>query len=255
MSKLTIRPLNTGWTHVDKGLYLTYHRNVGQKVDIPVGAFLIEGGDQLVLVDTGMADTERANKYHHPGDHQEPGQAIHENLAAIGIKPEDIDLVIFTHLHWDHTSNMKRFINARFVAHRREYEFALNPIPLYYKSYEHPILGIERPFEGVKFELVDGEEEIVPGIRVFPTPGHSPGHQAVIVETAKGEYILAGDAVFIWENLEPIPELHYPFTPPGRFACLLDAWRSMEEIIRRAKGKEFILPTHEIAIFEKTIYP
>ena len=50
----------------------------------------------------------------------------------------------------------------------------MNPIPLYYKSYEYKDLGIEAPFIGVKFELIDGEAEIVPGVRVYPTPGHSP---------------------------------------------------------------------------------
>ena len=48
-----------------------------------------------------------------------------------------------------------------------------------HKSYEHPALGITRPFEGIEFELLEGDKEIMNGVRVFMTPGHSPGHQAV----------------------------------------------------------------------------
>ncbi len=65
---------------------------------------------------------------------------------------------------------MEKFVNARFVASRVEYEFALNPIPIYYKSYEHPILGIRRPFEGIKIDVVDGEKEIVRGNSCLPHP-------------------------------------------------------------------------------------
>lgn len=179
MAKYTIRPFNTGYTNSDKKTYIYHHsthpyRNVEGKVLLPCFAFLVEGGKDPILVDTGMADTERAGKYHHPGSNQPEGYAIHERLASLGIKCEDVRLVILTHMHWDHVFYMEKFVNARFVASRIEYEFALNPIPLYYKSYEHPILGIRRPFEGIKIDIVDGEKEIVEGIRVFPTRATHP---------------------------------------------------------------------------------
>ena len=68
------------------------------------------------------------------------------------------------------------------------------------------------------FETVMSETEIVPGIRVFDTPGHSPGHISVEVDTQDGPYILAGDSAFGLFSFEPVPELHYDITPPGRFS-------------------------------------
>ncbi|NLG83480.1 MAG: N-acyl homoserine lactonase family protein [Firmicutes bacterium] len=251
MAKLVIRPIVTGYVPTSKKNYHYHHSTHPDKqVDdgkllLPCISYLIEGGKELVLVDTGMAYTERADKYHHPGSFQPEGFAIHERLAKLGLKCEDIRYVIFTHMHWDHIFYMEKFVNAKFIAHRKEYEFALNPIPLYYKSYEHPILGIRRPFEGLKVDVVDGEEEIIPGVRVFPSPGHSPGHQSVEVETSTGNYICCGDSIFIYDNLDPIPEIHYNLTPPARFADIVECWRSIEELKARAKSREFILPSHE----------
>jgi len=108
--------------------------------------------------------------WHHPGSRQEPGEAIHEQLKHIGINPSDIELVIFTHLHWDHCHNLNKFPNARLVVSAQEHAFALDPIPPYYKSYEHHKLGKRAPFIGAQFEVVDGEAEILPGITVFPSP-------------------------------------------------------------------------------------
>jgi len=253
MSKWTIRPISTGYANSDKKTYLYHHSthgyfNVEGKTLLPTLAFMAQGEKGVVLVDTGMAWTERASTYHHPGSYQPEGAAIHERLASVGVKCEDVELVIFTHMHWDHVFYMEKFVNARFIAHRKEYEFAMNPIPLYYKSYEYPALGLRRPFEGIKIDLVDGEEEITKGIRVFPSPGHSPGHQSVEIDTAEGTYICCGDSIFIYDNLTPIPEIHYTITPPARYANVVETWKSIEELKARAKSKDFILPTHALEI-------
>lgn len=257
MSKLTIRPIVTGHIPTYRKLY-HYHHSTHAHRDVPDGkgmlpciVYLIEGGEKLVLVDTGMAWTERANEYHHPGSLQPAGYAIHERLNALGIQCEDVDVVIFTHMHWDHTFYMEKFTNAKFIAHRKEYEFALDPIPLYYKSYENEALGIDPPFKGLQIDVVDGEEEIIKGVRVFPSPGHTPGHQSVEVDTEEGTYICCGDAIFIYENLDPIPEIHYSITPPGRFANIVDCWKSIEDMVARAEHKDFILPSHEPRIEER----
>lgn len=258
MANLRIRPINTGYIPTSP-LQYQYHfsckpflKGVSEeKVPLPVFTFLVEGGDKLLLVDTGMAWTERANEYHHPGSWQDPGMAIHEQLEKIGYKPEDIDIVVFTHLHWDHIFYMEKFTNATYVAHEREVEFAFNPIPLYYKSYEHPALGIKRPFEGAKFETVSGETEIIPGVRTFETFGHSPGHISVEIDTKDGSYICAGDSIFVLGNLNELPQLHYNITPPGRFYNIVEAWRSIEKQKERAKDKSFLLLCHDKVLEER----
>jgi glyoxylase-like metal-dependent hydrolase (beta-lactamase superfamily II) len=198
-----------------------------------------------------MSWSERADKFHHPGSRQPEGMAIHQQLETIGYKPEDIDIVVFTHMHWDHIYYMEKFTKATFIAHETEYAFALDPIPLYYKSYEHPALGLVRPFEGIKVTTVKGEVEIVPGVRVFETPGHSPGHMSVEVDTKQGSFLCAGDSIFILDNLNPVSELHYDITPPGRFCDIIATWKSIELQKKRAKDRSFILCCHDRGLEER----
>jgi glyoxylase-like metal-dependent hydrolase (beta-lactamase superfamily II) len=247
----TIRQLQTGWQYLDKGLYGTYGKGYGEIIHHPVFAFLLEGGGRKILVDTGMSDTEHSVKYHHDGL-QEPGQAIHEQVAKLGIGLDEIEAIIFTHLHWDHTYNMKKFTKARYIASETEYRFAVDPIPFYWNSYEAPVLGIGCPFEGCSFDLVEGEAEIFDGVRIFPTPGHSPGHVAVEVQTEGGVYVLVGDLVLLKENFQPNKDKGWPFTPPGRFANIIEVWKSMEEVMRRA---DHILLAHEPSQLGKDVYP
>lgn len=260
MANFTIRPINTGFIPTFPKLY-HYHHSVHKYIDgisdesvaLPVFTFLLESedGDCKILIDTGMADTERASKYHHPGSWQDPGLAIHEQFESLGIPLIDVDYVLFTHMHWDHIFNMEKFTNARYIAHEKEYAFALDPIPIYYKSYEHPSLGVTRPFEGLKIETVSGETEIVPGVRVFETFGHSPGHMSVEVDTADGKYIIGGDSAFRMANFDAIDEIGYEVTPPSRYVDIIDAWNSLVLQKERAESLDKILLTHETSLLDR----
>jgi N-acyl homoserine lactone hydrolase len=250
MSAYQITPLKTGTIIVDKGGYITRGKGFGEEVEIPATAWYLTDGQHKLLVDTGMAYTELAH-WHHAGSWQDPDDVVHQRLKRIGVDPEEIELVIFTHLHWDHCHNIDKFTHARFVVHARELEFALEPIPPYYKSYEHYRLGKKAPFIDIQFETIHGETEILPGIHVFPTPGHSPGHQSVAVETTEGTHVIAGDAVFAYDNLRPASE-HLPYTIMGRFMDICASWHSLEEIVRRAS---VVLPGHDFRVFDVDTYP
>jgi N-acyl homoserine lactone hydrolase len=154
-------------------------------------------------------------------------------------------------LHWDHCHNLDKFPGACFLVHSQELAFARDPIPPYYKSYEHPRLGCLPPYADISFETITGEAEILPGITIFPTPGHSPGHQSVAVATEGGVHVIAGDAVFSYANLAPTGE-HLPFTVMGRFSDIVESWHSMEEIVRRG---EVILPGHDMRTMDHPVYP
>lgn len=258
MANYTIRPINTGFIPANLKLYHYHHSVTKYYPEIEAGmqmtpcfAFLLENNGEYCLVDTGMSSTERANKYHHPGSQQDPGMAIHEQLAALGIACEQIKTVILTHMHWDHVYNLEKFKHARIVANETELAFAKNPIPLYYKSYEHPFLGIQAPFTGLDIETCSGEQEILPGVRVFETPGHSPGHMSVEVETKCGKYIIAGDSAFRLDNFKAIPEIGYTVTPPSRFADIVSCWKSLEIQKNRCENLDHILMTHEISLIER----
>lgn len=257
---LTIRPINTGFVTTLPKQYMYHHSTLpylkdvpDTRIEMPCYAFLIEGGPQPILVDTGMAWSERASQYHHPGSNQPERYAITDQIRALGYRLEDIGAIVFTHLHWDHIYYMEQFTQAVYYAHEREYAFAMNPIPLYYKSYEHPSLGITRPFEGLIFTLTQGEQDIAPGVRVFEAFGHSPGHQCVEVDTNAGSYIICGDAMFTLNSLREIPEIHYDITPPGRFFNIVESWKSIQTIKARAKSPDFILPCHETSLLDRTL--
>ena len=87
---------------------------------------------------------------------------MHEHLEQkLGVHPDEIDAIVFTHLHWDHVQNMKKFRNARYIAPKAEIEMAYNPLPLYYRTYECGILGIDQAYEGCVFEAVADECEVL----------------------------------------------------------------------------------------------
>jgi N-acyl homoserine lactone hydrolase len=261
----TIRPINTGFIgggggKLEPGNFYDYHFSLFKLMEEKGGiaprkrggcvCFLLEGNGKKILADTGMWDTERADRYHHKGSIQDKGFAVYEQLDTLGIKPEDIDYVLLTHLHWDHVGFLAMFKNSIIIAHERELAFALDPIPLYYKSYEHPAIGIESDLKKVKIDTLSGETEILPGIISFDSPGHSPGHISFEVQTKEGKYILAGDSAFGLYSYEPVPELHYDVTPPGRFCDIVGYWNTLRETKDRAGSLDRILLTHESSLLD-----
>ena len=259
MKEYTITPINTGMVNSNKANYL-YHNSTHKYYDVegniqlPVTVFLVQSEDKKILIDTGMSSTEIANKYHHPGSVQPEGYAIYEQLEKMGISCDEITDIIYTHLHWDHVYYTPMFKNAKLYAQRKEYEFALNPIPLYYKSYEEPHLGIHPQWEGREFVLLDGECEVLDGISVYPTPGHSVGHQTVVVNTKEGQFHCCGDLIFTYDNLKPCPDIFYDITPPSRFVNIVEEWHSIEELKKRYKNLEItVMVRGGLAINDATI--
>jgi len=246
-----IYPMNTGFISLDKGVYITGGQGYGEEVEVPTWAFFITDGKEKILVDTGMSHTEEAD-LHHRGSYQPEGFTIDAKLNELGVHPEEVDIVIFTHLHWDHCANMNLFENARYYVHQKELAFALDPHILYYKSYSSKKIGLTPPFENTPFETLEGEYEYNDFISIFPTPGHCPGHQSVAVKTEKGLHVIAGDAVFADENMLPDTHRNLPFTPMGRFVNIFELYDSMERIIGRA---DHVLTSHGKKVGDQPVYP
>ena len=252
VAETKIYPINTGWLHGDLGMYIFWKGPAGKKKWQPVYCYYIDTGEHKILVDTGLCDAERATKYHHNCDKRDCLE-VHTHLKEkLGVDPSEIDAIIFTHLHWDHVQNMKEFPNARFIAPKAEIEMASNPLPLYYRSYECGILGIEQAFSGCVFEAIDGECEVLPGITMFPTHGHSVGHMAVTVATSLGDIVICGDAIFEERNLEPNPDEGWRYWVPARFLNSYEGWKSVEEIDKRA---DYVLACHDTANDRSDVYP
>lgn len=231
-----IRPLALCYVSQDMGNF-TYRYNNGTRFDLPIFCWYIEGGSQRVLVDTG------ANAFHMQKYRNFQAQDINtfeDALMKVGLKPDDIDVVIQTHLMMDHCSNTRKCSNARVVVQQAELEFALSPHPILAPTY------IRELFMGLNFQLVEGYCEILPGIDLIPVPGHSPGCQAVSVNTTRGRAVISGMCT-IAENFQPpagVREI-MPVIPPGIHLDAVEAFNSALKIKGMA---DIIIPCHEPAL-------
>ena len=251
LENVKIYPINTGWVRLDDAVYLHVKGNPGEMHDIPNICYYVDTGDHKIMVDTGLPNAERASKYHR-GCEKRGCLESPDALRKMGVDPAEIDICLFTHLHWDHCHCMKAFKNARYFAPEREIRMAMNPLPIYYSSYESPALGIEPPWYGCQFEVVNGETEIIPGITMFDTPGHSIGHMSVTVSTAHGDIVIVGDAMLRLDNIEPNLKHKWRYWVPNRTVNMVDNWQSIAEIDRRA---DYLLLYHDEKCLEHDVYP
>lgn len=250
MSNLRIRPLSTGrFTEAEKSNF-TYGMDQGIKIQSPILMWFIEGARNRILVDTGGSDPEWASRYHHPIERkgqEEPMKA----LEGLGLKPEDIDIIINTHLHWDHCFNNDLFPNARILVQAEELRYAISPLPCHAHYYESQLIGMTPPWIKalVRIDIVEGELELERGISLVPLPGHTPGFQGVLVELQSGRCLIAGDICPLFENWEGNEQSMN--IPPGIHLNLrdcYDSFRKMESIA------DMVLPGHDLRVLEKEVY-
>ncbi len=241
-----ITPLKLGsMLGVEKSRF-TYFVGFGEKIEVPCFVWVIQGDDgPPVIVDTGLADPVWSKK-HHFEIKQGDGDKLEARLASIGIKPEDIEEVIITHLHWDHCYNGELFPNAKFYIQQKELYYALNPLPLHTRFYEVKLGEGQPPW--FKFfnqmEIRDGDYSLASGIEVLLLPGHTPGLQGVNVATAKGRYLIGSDTFPLFENWEE-------GIPTGIHTNLED-WYASYNRVRQAA--DFVLPGHDLRILEQSVY-
>ncbi len=248
---LFIIPLDLGTlSSIDKSVF-THLRNQGEKIDVPCLAWVILGGEKNVLVDTGPCDPDWAARYHRPLN-KEPSQEVVHALKGHNLRPEDIDVVIFTHLHWDHCFNLEHFSTATFFVQRTELQYAVAPLSSDSTSFEVGLSGVKPPWMEVfgNITAVDGDEEIMPGIKTVLVPGHTPGSQAVEVTTRDGLWLIAGDTVPLFENWKGDErEVHIP---GGVYQNLYDFYASLKKL---EYCEERILPGHEANVLKHARYP
>lgn len=194
---------------------------------IPAPAWYIEAGDKKILVDTGTGNAQEVIDVQRLyGDAlatvTEPEHDIVYQLAELGVAPEDIDIVVQTHLHFDHVGSNEAFTNATFLVNAQELPWALCPPPYgvyYYREFSHHVRAVLD-----QIHPVHGSYQVAPGIRMVHTGGHSPGHSVVFVETAVGTAVLAGDAVYNYRNLE----YEWPQGPVFDVAATLQSMQTLK---------------------------
>jgi glyoxylase-like metal-dependent hydrolase (beta-lactamase superfamily II) len=232
-----------------KEVYLDDHSP--RVISMPLVMFVLRSHNRTVVVDTGgPADEEQIRSRIPYGYVVAEEERVGSALARLGVRADDVDLVVNTHLHWDHCSNNDAFPNAEILVQRAELGHATGPSPEppgAYGIHGDSVPPFARCLERVR--PLDGASEIAAGLGVLPLPGHSPGSQGVRVDTGTGTFVITGDCVDTFENWDNAgAELPLP---SGRFTDL-DAYRAS---LARLKGTGWTpLPSHDHAVVEKATF-
>lgn len=148
-----------------------------------VFAYLIEHPDGLILVDTGVGDGNDLIDGLYRPHHYDLAEAV----GQMGHRIDDVAMVINSHLHFDHCGNNRLFPGVPIVVQRREYEAAQQPY------YTDPAWV---DFPGARIEQIEGHRQVANGVRVIPTPGHTPGHQSVVVDSGEDRIVICAQAAY-----------------------------------------------------------
>jgi N-acyl homoserine lactone hydrolase len=246
VAKYKVHPLVVGQAKVGAVLDVFWSLTKTQGVvDVPILAFLIEGGPEPILVDTGMRNPERAQGVHRLGPHSiNAEQSLEAQLARHGLGLSDIKTTILTHLHYDHSGGIELLPNSRFLVQRSELMAAAAPIgpdtlelgsrDMFFDRKD--VAALVDPL-WVRVVLLEGDKSILPGVDcVLYSNTHTPGSQCVYVETEDGVVGLVGDMV------RKVDLNVRRAIPPGLFYDLEAMMRAMVDIGERA---DLVYPAHD----------
>jgi N-acyl homoserine lactone hydrolase len=250
MAKHVIRPIPLNKISNMPQQFFTYLTGVGPTHSSANTIWYIEGPEKKIIVDAG-GSSETARMIMHflaPQAIVEDIQSLENGLNHVGLKPEDIDIVILTHLHNDHLEMAHKFTNAKFIVQRADLDFIDNPHPSVAGACAN-----KDALKGLALDVVEGDREVLDGINLWLTPGHTPGGQSVIVDTAKGKAVITGFCC-IRENFEPPAEVKamMPVIPPGVHIDVRDIYDS---VIKVKEFADIVIPLHDAGAAEKDSIP
>jgi glyoxylase-like metal-dependent hydrolase (beta-lactamase superfamily II) len=229
MKEWEIKVLYLGHSVGPKSI-LTPNLDEDLQLEFPFLAFLIQGHGRNILVDSGGNERFLIDGKGWAGMEFHVGRKYFDKaFEDVNVAPDEIDTVIYTHLHNDHTGFSYEFKNARIIVQKKEWATILNPIPPMLVRRDYDLEAISE-LKTTNLTLIDGDMDVVDGIRVFQTPGHTPGSQSVAVNTKKGVVALVGDQFHLacmafpkmnrmldmngnTVKITPAPEVYGPFYP------------------------------------------
>jgi len=193
--KLELHLLSDGYFTLDKS-FLVYTKYPGQLYEAALKPLLVITEEEKTLIDTGVGELpEKHRKFHTIT--RKPGQGLRAQLQKYGLKPGDIDIVINTHLHFDHCGNNASFPSAKFYVQGDELRYAYAPDRFQKAAYIREFFDVP-----IEYVPLHGKYRVTDDVIIVRTPGHSIGHQSVIIRKDERNYVYCGDVAPLRENLE-----------------------------------------------------
>lgn len=193
--RLSILPV--GFFNVDEAVFTGAEQMTGRRLKGPVYSYLLRTKDSLILFDTGCSHQCRTDPRSLLGDEGldallpqlTPDDHIEAQLKALNLTPSAIDLVVNSHCHFDHAGGNEAFKSSTFGMQEAEYQAALTDSD----TYPDPAF---RPAPSARLTLYSGDTELCPGATLISTPGHTAGHQSLLVELSDRSVLITSDAVY-----------------------------------------------------------
>ena len=217
------------------------HRSFeGDEVPTSVNAYLINTGDKLVLIDTGAGETFG------PGLNK-----LQSNLRSAGYQPEQVDMVLITHMHPDHLGGLflegkRMFPNAIVYAGKADAAFWLdeaemNKVPTEKQKFFHDAQSNMNPYvQAGQFKPILGDMQLVPGIRAVEAHGHTPGHTIYAVESKGQKLMVWGDLIHVAAVQFPEPQVTITFDVDSKRAAV----QRKKAYVEAAKERYLVASAH-----------
>jgi N-acyl homoserine lactone hydrolase len=241
-----------GGERSDIAAFDPFDPQVGTKIDIPYFCYLIQHERGNVLFDTGAHPSLATNPRDRLGDEADnweismaPDDGVVDKLATVGLAATDITHVLQSHLHYDHAGGVGFFSHAPVYVQRQELSFAYAP-PVYQAG-----LYLKADFDlpGVRWHELDGEHDVFGDGRLVlvPTPGHSAGHQSLVVRLQDSTVILLADAAYLVEKMRAraLPAGAMVWSPDHMVA----SWEKLEQLERDLDAT--LIATHDLRFRER----
>ena len=235
-----------GFIHIDRSILLT-GTDMGQSIKAAVYSVLLIHEKGPILIDVGLNPdglTDPENAWGPRASLIKPELTeeddIRNRLRELGLTTSDIRMVLLTHLHWDHTGGLRFFTHCPIMVQKAEYRFAFHPDG--FVSGQYMRNHFDYPLD---FDLLEGDQIILPGVSVIKTPGHTPGHQSILVKLVSGKaYIFPGDAICLKDNLT----LKIPPSNTWSSEQAADSIYRLEHLSKLLKAE--IIPSHDLDEWE-----
>lgn len=215
---VTVRAMNCGWQTGPLGLFLEGETG---RIRVPTPSFLIEHPKGRVLFDSGLHREVKTDPKGRLGAiasifdvEAGPGDDVASRLAALDVDAGAIDLLVLSHLHYDHCGGCHQLPNATLVVQRREWEAGQDADSAASNFYDPRNYDL-----GHALRLVDGEHDLFGdgALVCLPTYGHTPGHQSLRIRGEAGDVVLTADCCYLRRSLE---EMHLPAVAHDREAMV-----------------------------------